>query len=117
MTGEITLRGRVLPVGGVREKVLAAHRAGLETVVIPKQNLKDLVDVPKRARSDLKILPVEHIDEVLEMALAPAAKTPKKRRKKADAVSQESADAKQGDASEKGASRGNSDSLPVQPGA
>jgi ATP-dependent Lon protease len=71
MTGEITLRGRVLPVGGVREKVLAAHRAGLKTVILPKRNMKDLVDVPKRARSELKILPVEHIDQVLEIALAP----------------------------------------------
>ncbi|HSF82170.1 MAG TPA: endopeptidase La [Anaerolineales bacterium] len=70
MTGEITLRGRVLPVGGVREKVLAAHRAGLKVVIIPKQNVKDLIDVPKRARSELKILPVDHMDQVLEVALA-----------------------------------------------
>ena len=74
MTGEITLRGRVLPVGGVREKVLAAHRAGLETVILPKRNVKDLVDVPKRARSELKIIPVEHMDEVLEIALEPEEK-------------------------------------------
>ncbi len=74
MTGEITLRGRVLPVGGVREKVLAAHRVGLKVVMIPKQNTKDLVDVPKRARSEIKILPVEHMDQVLEIALAPLAK-------------------------------------------
>ena len=66
MTGEITLRGRVLPVGGVREKVLAAHRAGVKTVIIPKKNLKDLVDVPKKARNDLNIRPVEHLDEVLK---------------------------------------------------
>jgi ATP-dependent Lon protease len=71
MTGEITLRGRVLPVGGVREKVLAAHRAGLKTVILPKKNLKDLVDVPKRARSELKIISVEHMDEVLQIALMP----------------------------------------------
>ncbi len=58
MTGEITLRGRVLPIGGVREKVLAAHRAGLKTVIIPERNLKDLVDVPKKVRDDLKIVPV-----------------------------------------------------------
>jgi ATP-dependent Lon protease len=69
MTGEITLRGRVLPVGGVREKVLAAHRAGIKTVIIPKRNLKDLVDVPKKARNDLNIHPVEHLDEVLELAV------------------------------------------------
>jgi len=69
MTGEITLRGRVLPVGGIREKVLAAHRSGLKTVIIPKKNLKDLIEVPKRARNELKIIPVEHMDEVLEIAL------------------------------------------------
>ena len=71
MTGEITLRGRVLPVGGVREKVLAAHRAGLKTVILPKRNVKDLVDVPKRARAELKIVPVEHMDQVLKIALSP----------------------------------------------
>ncbi len=71
MTGEITLRGRVLPVGGIREKVLAAHRAGLKTVLIPRRNEKDLVDVPKRARSEMNILPVDHIDQVLQMALLP----------------------------------------------
>jgi ATP-dependent Lon protease len=70
MTGEITLRGRILPVGGVREKVLAAHRAGLKTVLMPKRNLKDLVDVPKRARSEMNIVPVEHMDQVLSIALA-----------------------------------------------
>ncbi len=71
MTGEITLRGRVLPVGGVREKVLAAHRVGLKTVILPKKNFKDLVDVPKRARAELKIIPVEHMDQVLKIALEP----------------------------------------------
>jgi ATP-dependent Lon protease len=84
MTGEITLRGRVLPVGGVREKVLAAHRAGIKTVILPKKNLKDLIDVPKRARNELHIVPVEHIDQVLEIALAPLpqkAKTMRPRRK------------------------------------
>jgi ATP-dependent Lon protease len=70
MTGEITLRGRVLPVGGVREKVLAAHRAGLKTVILPKRNVKDLVDVPKRVRDELKIVPVEHMDQVLKIALS-----------------------------------------------
>jgi ATP-dependent Lon protease len=85
MTGEITLRGRVLPVGGVREKVLAAHRAGLKTVILPKRNLKDLVDVPKRARSELNIIPIEHMDQVLELALAAAPaehKPPRAKRKK-----------------------------------
>lgn len=89
MTGEITLRGRVLPVGGVREKVLAAHRAGLKIVLLPKKNVRDLVDVPKNARNELNIIPVEHIDKVLETALLPASspsptKKLKARRKKKD---------------------------------
>ena len=71
MTGEITLRGRVLPIGGVREKVLAAHRAGLKIIIMPERNLKDLVDIPKRVRTDLKIIPVEHMDQVLNVALYP----------------------------------------------
>jgi ATP-dependent Lon protease len=69
MTGEITLRGRVLPIGGVREKVLAAHRAGLKTVILPEKNLKDLVDLPKTAKSELKIIPVKHMDDVLDIAI------------------------------------------------
>jgi len=71
MTGEITLRGRVLPVGGVREKVLAAHRAGLKVVILPEKNLKDLHDVPRTVRTDLEITPVAHMDQVLEVALSP----------------------------------------------
>jgi ATP-dependent Lon protease len=71
MTGEITLRGRVLPIGGVREKVLAAHRSGLKVVLLPEKNFKDLVDVPKKVREDLKIIPVTHMDQVLEIAVAP----------------------------------------------
>jgi ATP-dependent Lon protease len=74
MTGEITLRGKVLPVGGIREKVLAAHRSGLKTVIIPSRNQKDLVDVPKKARNELKIIPVEHMDQVLDFALNPEVK-------------------------------------------
>ena len=70
MTGEITLRGRVLPIGGVREKVLAAHRAGLKTVLLPEKNIKDLVDLPKAAKSELKIIPVKHMDDVLKIALS-----------------------------------------------
>ena len=64
----------MLPVGGVREKVLSAHRAGIKTVIIPRRNLKDLVDVPKRARNDLDIRPVEHLDEVLKIAIMPQEK-------------------------------------------
>ncbi len=71
MSGEITLRGRVLPVGGIREKVLAAHRAGLKTVILPQRNLKDLVDLPRKARNDIKIIPVTRMDEVLEVAMHP----------------------------------------------
>jgi ATP-dependent Lon protease len=82
MTGEITLRGRVLPVGGLREKVLAAHRAGIKTVILPKRNMKDLVDVPKRARNELKIVPVEHMDQVLEVALVADKGKPVRPRKK-----------------------------------
>ena len=80
MTGEITLRGKVLPVGGIREKVLAAHRAGLKTVLMPRKNEKDLVDVPKRARSELNIVLVDHIDQVLQVALLPPHPSPERRR-------------------------------------
>ncbi len=71
MTGEITLRGKVLTVGGIREKVLAAHRAGLKRVLIPERNMKDLVDVPKKVKLDLKIIPIVHMDQVIEIALHP----------------------------------------------
>jgi ATP-dependent Lon protease len=74
LTGEVTLRGRVLPVGGIKEKVLAAHRAGLKTVILPKKNDKDLVDVPAVAKRELKFVFVEHIDAVLKEALLPAPK-------------------------------------------
>ena len=69
MTGEITLRGRVLPIGGLKEKTLAAHRAGMKTVLIPKENRKDLRDIPKRIRDQLRIIPVEYVDDVLREAL------------------------------------------------
>ncbi len=69
MTGEITLRGRVLPVGGVREKVLAAHRAGITTFILPKKNVKDLTGVPTVVRRQLRFVPVDHMDQVLPVAL------------------------------------------------
>jgi ATP-dependent Lon protease len=69
MTGEITLRGRVLPIGGLKEKLLAAHRGGIETVIIPDENEKDLADIPKNVTERLKIRPVRWIDEVLDIAL------------------------------------------------
>jgi len=69
MTGEITLRGRVLPIGGLKEKILAAHRSGITTVIMPKENAKDLRDIPKRVLKSLKVIPVEHMDEVLRAAL------------------------------------------------
>jgi ATP-dependent Lon protease len=73
MTGEITLRGRMLPIGGVREKVLAAYRAGLKVVLLPEKNLKDLYEVPKTVRSEMKIIPVTHMDQVVELAISPEA--------------------------------------------
>ncbi|MGB9706945.1 MAG: endopeptidase La [Microgenomates group bacterium] len=69
MTGEITLRGRVLEIGGVKEKVIAAHRAGLKRVILPKENKKDLVDVPGSVKKDIKFIFVSHMDEVLKLAL------------------------------------------------
>ena len=69
MTGEVTLTGQVLPIGGLKEKLLAAHRAGIKEVLIPKENEKDLADMPKKIINDIKITPVEHADEVLKIAL------------------------------------------------
>jgi ATP-dependent Lon protease len=69
MTGEITLRGQVLPVGGIKMKVLAAHRAGLRTIILPERNMDDLDELPTDVRDDLTFVPVERIDEVLAVAL------------------------------------------------
>jgi ATP-dependent Lon protease len=83
MTGEITLRGQVLPVGGIKEKVLAAHRSGLKTVILPKRNEADLEDLPEEVRESLKFVFVESVDEVLEAALEPAPRKPKRKAKAA----------------------------------
>ncbi len=69
MTGEVTITGQVLPIGGLKEKLLAAHRSVIEKVIIPKDNEKDLVDIPKKVKEDIKIVPVETVDEVLKIAL------------------------------------------------
>jgi ATP-dependent Lon protease len=69
MTGEITLRGRVLPIGGLKEKILSAHRGGIKTIICPKENEKDLKDIPKEVIKDLKVLMVDHVDQVLVNAL------------------------------------------------
>jgi ATP-dependent Lon protease len=69
MTGEITLRGRVLPIGGLKEKLLAAHRHGIVETVLPKDNEKDLPDIPENIRKDMKLHFVETMDEVLRIAL------------------------------------------------
>ncbi|HSH86854.1 MAG TPA: S16 family serine protease, partial [Methylophilus sp.] len=69
MTGEITLRGEVLAIGGLKEKLLAAHRGGIKTVMIPEENVKDLVENPDNVKNRLEIIPVKWIDKVLEIAL------------------------------------------------
>ena len=69
MTGEVTLRGRVLPIGGLKEKLLAALRGGIKTVLIPEENRKDLAEIPANVTEGLEIIPVSHVDEVLARAL------------------------------------------------
>jgi ATP-dependent Lon protease len=74
MTGEVTLQGRVLPIGGLKQKVLAAHAAGLTAVILPERNRQDLDDVPEHVRDEMTFHPVMTLDEVLELALEPAPK-------------------------------------------
>ena len=86
MSGEITLRGRVLPIGGIRAKILAAYRAQLKSVLVPARNAKDVVDIPRQAKSALQLQYISHMDQVLEIALCPAEKktgTPKRTKKPA----------------------------------
>ena len=74
MTGEITLRGKVMPIGGVKEKTLAAQRAGIHTVILPARNKRDLEDIPKTVRKKVNFVFAEQIDEVLKVALEPEKK-------------------------------------------
>jgi ATP-dependent Lon protease len=83
MTGEITLSGDVIPIGGLKEKSLAAHRAGIQTVIIPSQNEKDLVEVPDEVRRDIKFLPVSTVREVIDSALEPARQNGSRKEKRA----------------------------------
>ncbi len=69
MTGEVTLRGRVLPIGGLKEKIMAAHRSGMKTILIPEENQKDLKDIPEKVLNDLEFVIVNHVDQVLAHAL------------------------------------------------
>ncbi|NLE76954.1 MAG: endopeptidase La, partial [Chloroflexi bacterium] len=81
MTGEITLRGRILPIGGVREKVMAAHRAGIKVFLLPKRNEKDLAEVPRRVRRDMEFVLVERMEQVLPVAFPGEPPAPTKRRR------------------------------------
>jgi ATP-dependent Lon protease len=98
MTGEITLRGEVLPIGGLKEKLLAAHRGGISTVLIPDENEKDLAEIPKNIKDKLNIVAVKWIDEVLELALqhmpVPSAKADEKK----SAATKSEDESKSGDA-------------------
>ena len=69
MTGEVTITGQVLSIGGLKEKLLAAHRAGIKKIIIPKDNEKDLIDIPQKVKDDIKFFPVDTVDEVLKLAL------------------------------------------------
>ena len=84
MTGEVTLRGRVLAIGGLKEKTLAAHRSGIKTLIIPFENEKDLEEIPKKIRKKIKFYKVKHMDEVLAKALVeyPVAKKQKREKEK-----------------------------------
>ena len=80
MTGEITLRGKVLPVGGIKEKVIAAHRAGVKKVLLPRDNMKDIDELPQNVKHDLEFRAIDTIDDVLEEALV-KEKKPKEKKK------------------------------------
>ena len=82
MTGEITLQGRVLPIGGLKEKALAALRAKIDTIIVPKKNQKDLDEIPKYIRRKINFVFVENMDDILKVALVKTKKTAKKNRRK-----------------------------------
>ena len=75
MTGEVTLRGSVLPIGGLKEKLLAAHRVGIKKVLIPEKNKKDLVEIPKNILENIEVIAVKNIDDVLKIALTKELKS------------------------------------------
>ncbi len=83
MTGEITLRGRILPVGGLKEKSMAAHRAGIKAIIVPQRNQKDMMEIPKKVQGDMKFIFVDRMDDVLPKVLAPEPIKPKPRRRPA----------------------------------
>jgi ATP-dependent Lon protease len=95
MTGEITLRGEVLPIGGLKEKLLAALRGGIETVLIPYENERELVEIPKNIKQNIDIRPVRWIDEVLEVALEKMPEPSAKSLSKSDIVKSEKARGKE----------------------
>jgi len=75
MTGEITLRGQVLPVGGIKEKVMAAHRAGVRTIILPNENEQDLDELPEEVRNQMKFILAENVKDVIDNALEPASES------------------------------------------
>jgi ATP-dependent Lon protease len=85
MTGEITLRGKILPVGGLKEKMLAAHRAGITTIIAPARNKKDMVDIPKKVQRELTIIFADKMDDVLKTSLIITESAAKKKRSKSAA--------------------------------
>jgi ATP-dependent Lon protease len=113
MTGEITLRGKVLPVGGIKEKVLAAHRASLKAVLLPRRNEVDLEDVPDEVREEMKFIFVDTVDDILKASLKPKRKPPAAKRKPASADGKASP-AKRKVAAKSETKKGTSDKKPAR---